>query len=195
MKNSERNPHTLEDSWWDGPSRFQWVNRNVVSIIQHEDLYKFVKAFAPNKYGLDIGGGGKPRSSWELEEKPFSFKLNLDEGSDICARAENLPFKDRTLGYIVSFHTVEHIKGDLFLVFQEWLRVLASNGLIGIVIPNKKFFLHNPEVREDGLTTYHEMEPSELYLIFKKFDNIEILLFNTRENNFDFDIVIRKRDI
>ena len=38
-----RNPHTLEDSWWDGPERFQFVNRNVIAYIQNEDLFKFTK--------------------------------------------------------------------------------------------------------------------------------------------------------
>ena len=192
-----RNPHTLEDSWWDGPERFQYVNRNVISQVQHEDLYKYIKLFAPNKIGIDIGGersSDNGRSSWQLEKEPFSLKLNIKENAaDIYARAEKLPFKNETVGYIVSFHTVEHIRGDLLLTFQEWLRVLVPNGLIGIVMPNKKYFLHNAEEKEDGIYAYHEMEPLELYSIFKKIDNIDIILFNSRENNFDFDIIIKKR--
>lgn len=190
-----RNPHTLEDSWWDGPERFQYVNRNAVSQVQQEDLYKYIKLFAPNKIGIDIGGAmdGGVRSTWQFEQEPFSLKLNIKHVAvDICARAENLPFKNESIGYIVSFHTVEHIKGDLFLTFQEWIRVLVPNGLIGIAMPNKKFFLHNPDVKNEGAAAYHEMEPLELYSIFKKFNNIDILLWNSRENNFDFDMVIKK---
>jgi len=191
-----RNPHTFEDTWWDGCERFQFVNRNVIAQIQHEDLYKFIKLFAPNKFGIDIGGettNKKSRSTWQQEQEPLSLKVNIKQNAaDVYARAEKLPFEDETIGYIVSFHTVEHIKGDLFLTFQEWLRVLVPNGLIGIVMPNKKYFLHNPEVKNEGDAAYHEMEPLELYSIFKKFNNIEILLFNSVENNFDCDIVIKK---
>lgn len=188
-----RNPHTLEDSWWDGPERFQWVNRNVISQVQHEDLYKFLKTFAPNKMGLDVGGVlyESVRSSWSLEEAPFSLKLNLKDPADINARAENLPFPDETFGYIVSFHTFEHIKGEPQETVKEWLRVLVPGGLLGIVMPDKRHFLHNPEVTNEGAAAYHEMEPKEVLELFSGLD-AEILLFDTRKNNFDFEIVGRK---
>lgn len=188
-----RNPHTLEDSWWDGPERFQWVNRNVISQVQHEDFYKFLKTFAPNKMGLDIGGVlyEDVRSSWSLEQKPFSLKLNLKDSADINARAENIPFPDETFGYIVSFHTFEHIKGEPQETVKEWLRVLAPSGLLGIVMPDKRHFLHNPEVVNEGAAAYHEMEPKELLELFSGL-GVDILLFDTRQNNFDFEIVVRK---
>ena len=191
-----RNPHTLENSWWDGSERFEYVNRNVISKIQSEDLFKFTKIFAPNKIGLHIGGTKKDnkRSSWCLEKEPLSILLNLnfDSNPDICARAEALPFKDKTLGYIILFHTIEHIKGDLVEVFNGWLRALVPNGLISGSIPNKQYFRHDLNNTEDGEYACKEMYPEELLKIFTTL-NLDVLLFNSRENNFDFDFVVRKR--
>ena len=188
-----RNPHTLEDSWWDGPERFQWVNRNVISQVEHEELYKFVKMFAPNKIGLDIGGivSNGVRSSWKGEGDPLSLKLNIGKDCDIQARAEFLPFRNKTIGYIISIHTFEHIKGDLKETLKEWFRVLVPGGLLGIAMPDKRFFLHNPEVTLEGLAAYRELEPKELLVLFSDL-NVEILLFDSRQNNFDFDILVRK---
>ena len=82
-----RNPHTLEDSWWDGPERFQFINRNVASSVQTENMFKYLKMFSPKGIKIDIGGSyltnGKP-SSWSSEDKPYMLKENmLPDGCDI----------------------------------------------------------------------------------------------------------------
>jgi SAM-dependent methyltransferase len=191
-----RNPHTLDDSWWDGAERFEYVNRNIISKIQNEDLFKFTKLFSPISRGLHMGGTRKSgkRSNWFLEKEPLSILLNLnyETSPDICARAEHLPFKDETFGYIVSFHVIEHIKGDLLNTFKEWLRVLVPNGIISASLPSKKYFSHNPDNKKDGEYACNEMYPEDLLNIFEKL-NVDILLFNSRENNFDFDFLVRKK--
>ena len=112
--------------------------------------------------------------------------------------SSNSQFEDETFGYIVSFHTFEHIAGDPLEILKEWVRVLVPGGLLVIIIPDKRHFLHNSEVTENGKAAYHEMEPKELYALVMNynFDNkdkkAEVLLFNSRKNNFDFDIIIRK---
>lgn len=188
------NLHALDESWWDGVIRFERINRNPIGKIQTEDIFKFVKAFAPNKFGLHIGGhiDNGIRANYEIEEEPYALILNMKSNCDICARAEKLPFKDGVFGYIVSFHTLEHVRGDVFDTLKEWLRVLTVNGLVGITVPDKRFFLHNPEVIKDGECAYHEMTSDELYNIIKKLD-VEIMLFDTKQCNFDFDVVLRKR--
>ena len=191
-----RNPHALDDSWWDGPERFEYVNRNIISKTQSEDLFKFTKIFAPIQRGLHIGGTKKnnKRSNWSLEEEPLSILLNLniDSCPDICARAETLPFKNKTFGYIVSFHVIEHIKGDLIDTFNEFLRVLVSGGLISGSLPSKQYFQHDPKNTKDGEYACNEMYPENLLDILKRL-YVDILLFNSRENNFDFDFVVRKK--
>jgi len=190
-----RNPHTLEDSWWDGPERFQFVNRNVISIAHNEDLFKFTKIFAPIKLGLHIGGCIKEdgRVNWAEEEEPLSILLDmeLNKEVDIYAKAQDLPFKDESFGYIVSFHTLEHIKGNLKEIINGWLRVLVPNGIISLSMPNKDYFLHDEKQMDEGKAAYHEMNPMELFNLFNEL-NVDILLFNSRKNNFDMDIVVRK---
>ena len=194
-----RNPHTLEDSWWDGPERFQYVNRNVIAYIQNEDLFKFTKTFAPKQYGLHIGGWVKDkgiigRANWIDELEPLTLLLDIDKNkkTDIYADAKCLPFPDGSLGYIVSFHVFEHIKEDLNKVLQEWLRVLMPGGLLALSMPDKRCFLHDPAQVEEGRAAYHEMTPAEAIRLFKDL-NVDILLFNSRNNNFDFDILVRKK--
>ena len=192
-----RNPHTLEDSWWDGPERLQYVNRNVISITQNEDLFKFVKLFAPIKKGLHIGGKYNvdgTRVNWAAETKPLAILLNIKENCDVSANATSMPFDDNTFGYIVSFHTFEHIKGNPIETLREWLRVLIPGGILAITMPNKDYFLHDPNVIEDGLAAYHEMNPAQFRDLLKNFnDVVDVLLMDSRDNKFDFDILIRKR--
>ena len=192
-----RNPHSSEDSWWDGPKRFQYVNRNVISHVQTEAMYKYIKTFAPDGIGIDIGGmidNDGIRSSWNLDSPSYILTINIEKRvkCDIRARAENLPFLDESIAFIVSRHTVEHIRGDLRETFKEWFRILKPNGLIGIIMPDKRNFLHDPQQTEDGVVAYREMESKELLELFSGF-LMEVLLFDTRQNNFDFDLVIRKR--
>ncbi len=207
-----RNPHTLEDSWWDGPEYFQYVNRNVVAGIQTNDMCEYLKAFAPKGIGIDIGGSidkeedralaeyvqdklladkGKGRSSFRFDSKPYILKVNISGECDIQARAENLPFLDESIAFIVSIHTVEHIKGDLRETFKEWFRVLVPNGLLGIVMPDKRHFLHDPKQTKEGVAAYRELEPNELLELFSGL-SMKVLLFDSRKNNFDFDLIVRK---
>jgi len=191
-----RNLHTLENSWWDGPKRFQYVNRNVITQVQTEDMFKFIKTFAPSGVGVNVGGrieNDGTRSGWNLDSPPYILTVNIDKRvkCDIRARAERLPFLDESLAFIVSSHTVEHIRGDLKETFKEWFRVLKPNGLIGIVMPDKRHFLHDPQQTEDGIVAYREMESKELPKLFSDL-SMETLLFDTRQNNFDFDLVLRK---
>lgn len=192
----KRNDHALDESWWDGPERFEYVNRNVISKVQNENLFKFVKLFAPIQKGLHIGGTfiNEKRSNWELEIAPLTLILNINYGvnPNVCADAKELPFSTATFGYIVSFHTFEHIKGNPKSIPKEWIRVLVPGGLLGLVMPDKRYFLHNPDVIKNGECAYHEMEPNELYELFQKLD-VDILFFNMRKNNFDFEIVARKK--
>jgi len=66
---------------------------------------------------------------------------------------------------------------------------------MAIVMPDKRFHLHDPNVTKDGEAAYSEMEPQELLDIVKTLPNIEILLFNGFENNFDFEFLIKKESI
>ena len=70
-------------------------------------------------------------------------------------------FKDKSINWLVSSHTLEHIwhpKGILG-VLKEWIRVMKIGGLIAITVPSKDFFLHN---NDDPNNKPWALAPSEL---------------------------------
>lgn len=173
------------EGWWDGPARYKKVNRNVISWVQHDLLFHLVNRLA-GKIGADIGG-----PSGRAIDGIINVNLYGSRGNCIIGRGERLPFKNESLDYLISSHTLEHIK-NTESVLKEWLRVLKVGGFMAVVMPDKRFHLHDPNVTKDGDAAYSEMEPSELLNIIKTIANIEILSFNTFDNNFDFEFVIRK---
>ena len=173
--------------WWDGPSRFDYVNRNIVSWIQGETLCYLVSKFSPGPIGYDIGGSG--HSAY----KTFAKTLNIEPPADVVADGANLPFKDNSVDYIVNSHTLEHIE-NTEAVLVEWIRVLKPKGLLLSIVPDKNHFLHNPEVTENGKSAVSEMSPDDAYKIVEKFiDKVEVISFNNKQSNFDFEILLRKK--
>ncbi len=177
------------EGWWDGPVRYKKVNRNIISWVQHDILFNLVRRLT-GKVGVDIGGpSGNPQID-DITYFNLYFAQQLTKNC-IRGRGEQLPFKSGSLDYIISAHTLEHIR-DTEITLREWLRVLRIGALMAIVLPDKRYFLHNPNVVKDGETAYSEMEPDEVRRILNKIPGTEILSFNTFNNNFDFEVVVRK---
>lgn len=168
--------------WWDGPDRYQNVNRNVISQVQRDMFYQMIEIFVEG-IGIEIGGG------------PYKFGnilcLNIKSPCDIIGRGEMLPIKNESINYILSSHTLEHVP-NTEETLKEWLRIIKPGGYIGTIIPDKKFFLHDKSVTKDGEVARHEVSPEDMILILNRLPNIKILLFNTRQNNFDFEFLIKK---
>lgn len=174
--------------WWDGPARYKRVNRNVISWVQHDIVFHLISKLCGGQ-GADIGG-----PSGKAIEGIININIypaNCPGQHAIVARGESLPFKDEALNFLISSHTLEHIKNTK-QALDEWVRVVKVGGLIAIVMPDKRYHLHDPSVTKDGDAAWSEMEPQELLDIVKTLPNIEILLFNGFENNFDFECVIRR---
>lgn len=176
--------------WWDGPDRFENVNRNVISWAQHEVLFNMVSALSPKPIGINIGG---KKASYETKN---CYLLNISRkiSPDIIGRGENLPVKSDSLGFIVSSHTIEHIKYPE-AVLKEWIRVIIPGGLIAFTLPDKNHFMHDPDVTIEGEAAPSEMTPGECFEMLKRIRDAELLLFNTRKNNFDFEVVLRKKKV
>lgn len=174
--------------WWDGPDRFENVNRNIISWAQHEVLFNLVSALAPKPIGINVGGG---KGTYKIKN---CISVNIDPNAkpDIFGRGEQLPVKSNSLGFVISSHTVEHIKNTKDLL-QEWIRVLAPGGLIAFIMPDRNYFLHDPNVTAEGDAAVSEMSPEECLEIVKDVKGIDVVLFNSRKNNFDFEVVMRKR--
>lgn len=173
------------DGWWDGAAKYQFVNRNVQSMLQRDTFFLVVQAICKN-LGPGIGIGGTPI--------PGILEVNIGEHAEVQVVDEKLPFEDNSIGYIVSSHTLEHIP-NTEAVLNEWIRVLKPNGLIAITMPDKRYFQHDngPHISKYDYA-YCEMEPDDLKINLNKFsDRLELLLFDTNQNNFDMNALLRKR--
>lgn len=167
--------------WWDGPERYQYINRNVISQVQRDLFYQMINIFIGG-IGIDVGG---------VNQNKNILGLNIKLPCDIICRGEKLPIKNESVNYILSSHTLEHIP-NTEETLKEWLRVLKPGGIIGSIIPDRRYFLHDKSVVKNGDIARNEVNPDEIMLILKRLPNIKILLFDTRKNNFDFEFLIRK---
>ena len=168
--------------WWDGPDRYQNVNRTVISQTQRDIFYQMIETLVGG-IGIDIGCGGNKFGS--------ILRIDLKSPCDIISRGEMLPIKNGCVDYVLSCHSLEHVPNTEETI-REWLRILKSGGYIGTIVPDKNYFLHDKSVIKDGEVARNEVSPDDMISILNKLPNIKILLFNTRHNNFDFEFLIKK---
>lgn len=98
---------------------------------------------------------------------------------------EVLPFKNEVFDFIVSHHSLEHMK-DTENTLCEWLRVLKAGGRIALVMPDKKY----GPFGDPGHVS--ECTPEEFALILSRIKNIKVLELDTMKNHFSFNAVIEK---
>ncbi len=98
---------------------------------------------------------------------------------------EILPFKNEAFDFIVSHHSLEHMK-DTERTMREWLRVLKRGGKMAIVMPDKRYGPFG------DLSHVSECSPQEFFNILKKIENIRIIELDTLLNNFSFDALLEK---
>ena len=114
----------------------------------NRETSKFRHLFLPYCLGngIDIGYGTDPivktastfddTSSWlPPYEDSIAYRdmTNLNFKGD----ARDLPFKDETLDYIYSSHTLEDFE-DKESLLKEWLRVLKPGGYLLLLLPDEQ---------------------------------------------------------
>jgi len=96
--------------------------------------------------GADIGCGQR-----SINKDVIRVDIDKNVHPEILCDGIKLPFKDGELDYITSIHSFEHFDNQ-YEVLKEWLRVVKSGGIIGIVHPDinhtKK---QNPVIDNPGL--------------------------------------------
>jgi ubiquinone/menaquinone biosynthesis C-methylase UbiE len=144
---------------------------------------------APGAEGWDMGGPGALVS---LFDKKVQIKgLELENSNCLNADATCLPFKDNVLDFIVSFHAIEHFK-DVRSAFKEWYRVLKPGGIVGFIMPDFEHFSHyNWEDKNSRFYAPSEMLPEQCLSIIKE-TKFNILSFNSMDNNFEFEGILKK---
>jgi len=179
--------------WWDGPARYHFVNRNMVSDIQRDLLFDFVKGLCARDrehaaFGVDVGGPGGPEMYSLGLDVHASPAHNAVVGDGNC-----LPFQDNSLDYITSIASIEHIPGNPVAIFQEWIRALRKGGMLVCFAPDIKAFQHNNE--EEIKLEYqapNEHTAEEWKNIVLQLHDVKIVQFNTLENNMYNIIVLVK---
>jgi len=86
------------------------------------------------KIKYDIGCGDKPKEGY------IGIDTNPDYNPDLLLDAdEGLPFKDNTVDAIWMDNSLEHFANPIFIL-QECHRVLRSDGIIEVIIPNLQWW-------------------------------------------------------
>jgi len=107
-----------------------------------------VESLAPWLFGrgADIGCGKR-----SFNKEVIRVDIDPKVEPDIIASGDNLPFKDKELDFVYGIHAFEHFP-DSKKVLKEWLRVIKTSGIIGIVHPDIDFTKkQNPEIDKAGL--------------------------------------------
>ena len=105
-----------------------------------------------------------------------------------------LPFSDNSYGIIESSHSLEHME-DTEKTMREWIRILKPGGILLIIVPDGKYHKHDMDVTKSiGERCFIEWSVNEFKEMLNRLtDVIDVIQFNTRNNNFDIDIIVRKK--
>jgi SAM-dependent methyltransferase len=180
--------HAKDISWWDSTPKFHRVNRNVVASCQALTATELLATLFKGKICFDFGGissdyanGAFIRGFDLLHTSPRSIR-----GDILC-----LPFKNDSIDLIVTRHTLEHVE-DMYLAFREIIRVLKHNAIIWGSMPDRRYFLHSTDpALGRGICAPSEKNAGEFLDVISSFKELEILLFNTADNNFDINFFLR----
>lgn len=105
-----------------------------------------------------------------------------------------MPFKTNSLDYILSTASIEHIPGEPVAIFQEWVRALRSGGIIACMALALEFHgKHDDHPERIDWQAPNEYKTEEWKKIVDKIEGVEILQFDTMQNNMFLDIVLKKR--
>ena len=178
--------------------RFECTDRNIVSVIQRETMMNTIDAIYPIK-GITLNIGGPP-GEWKKYSLNVDCKLYLQNSGatkspDIWCMGERLCIRSNSISKVYSCHSLEHMLNAKFTMI-EWIRVLKPGGLLVIIVPVLEHHKHDHEIKTLGDRAPAEHTTEEFKEITDdviKRTGAELLMFNTRKNNFDIDIVIKKK--
>ncbi len=140
--------------------------------------------------GLDIGCG-QTISPFCIGTDFYAGKEHPQYGGayypHVMCLGEVLPFKNEVFDFIVSHHSLEHMK-DTEKTLREWLRVLKDGGKVAVVMPDKRY----GPFGDPGHVS--ECTPDEFLEILKNIENIKIHEIDTFRNFFSFNILLEKQE-
>jgi SAM-dependent methyltransferase len=185
--------HKSDSGWWDGPERFEGVNRNIIGSTQQETEQNMLVAMHGGALGLNVGGP-EGNSTSPHGTTMNLIGVNIDGTGNIFADAHDLPFADNSVTYVYSNHALEHMS-DPYQAIREWVRVINPGGIFYCVLPDVMLFRHGNEMDpNDPFYAPSEMTAFDFREIVSDINKerpwgkyIKELLWNTRRNNMDFN--------
>jgi len=99
------------------------------------------------------------------------------------------PFFDAKFGAVIANHSIEHL-GDPAACLREWWRLLMPDGYICIITPDMAYNLRG----KIDSTHICEFSSHEFFRMVESLElpNAQWVAFNTLNNDFSFDAVLRK---
>jgi SAM-dependent methyltransferase/uncharacterized protein YbaR (Trm112 family) len=110
-----------------------------------DDLLELLRSrFPPNALGVEVGAHSLPVSGITpyYVDRVLSF-AGVESQIDIQADTLALPIPTGELDYLCSSHVLEHLV-DPIAGLLEWQRVLRPDGLLYLVVPDKRFTFDEP---------------------------------------------------
>jgi len=165
--------------------------------------------------GLDIGGGingtaychnlDKYATGDHPEYHCNCWPTVRGEGEDLSR------YGDESLTFVNANHSLEHMEGDVVqLLRTQWLRVLAPSGILAIVLPDDDHNdvmcmekTHRQAWSSKGKPSSDRMRQADVHEPAPAFkdvvlpgvrDLVVVREYDTLENAFSFNVVLRKRD-
>lgn len=155
------------------------------------------QCLASGRIGIDIGSASEV-TPWTIgidyyrgEEHPIYG--GVCEPTLVCD-GENLSmFADDFFTLVIANHSLEHMKGDIVeLLRTQWLRVLEPSRYLVMIIPSNEYFdVLAADPSHVNAWTAAEFQEE---IIKPLLDMVRVREFNTLNNNFSFDVVLRKND-
>lgn len=184
-----RRPHQPERLIFSRPDNITGHQQRAFNV-----WWSIEKCWKTGSLGLELGSGGV-HTPWCLSTDTYATENHPIYGGPcrphmILPAHQRLPFEDNSFSLILANHVVEHLPGDVTPILQDWLRVLKSGGVMGLILPDQSFvdvLAIDKDHKHAWTAEQFRQEISPLLQV------AELTEFNGLRNNFSFEIVMVKR--
>jgi len=169
--------------------------------IKHHIEEKIIEHYITSHFnllktnGLDLGCGKRRAIETAIGidvvrgfSEPYGWYVN----PEIIGNADDLPFKDETIDWIINSHLIEHFI-DPVTTINEWLRVLKIGGLLVMVVPLAE---HTGYIGSEGAdpTHFHDYSiESFKEEVIEQLEDVELVEIKDTGIEWSFVVVIRKK--
>lgn len=142
-------------------------------------------ANSPATLGTDKYHGTPPPSASRRYGDSYGYPM-MHVDADV-----ELPFFPNSFGFCLANHVIEHLECPQYTI-KEMLRVVVPGGIVALITPDMSFMrrgvLDDTHIREFSADEFWHMLMEEDY----SYPDFEVMCFNSLENDFSFEAVLRK---